>query len=113
MFQAHQATDKTSDRDADGTPAQAQYNSAPHGVLSPMDTFDFVNRANAEYIDRLYQQYQKDPRSVEDHWKAFFAGFELGLDRTASTNAPAPVTEDGKTPTDWATAGIYDLVHSY
>jgi 2-oxoglutarate dehydrogenase E1 component len=76
-----------------------------------MDTFDFVNRANAEYIDRLYQQYLKDPRSLEDHWKAFFAGFELGLDRTASGSAPpeTPV-EPG---TDWSTAGIFDLVHSY
>jgi 2-oxoglutarate dehydrogenase complex dehydrogenase (E1) component-like enzyme len=29
-----------------------------------MELFDFVNRANADYIDRLYQQYQKDPRST-------------------------------------------------
>jgi len=27
--------------------------------------FDFVNRANAEYIDQLYQQFQRDPRSVD------------------------------------------------
>src|SRR5437763_786762 len=74
-----------------------------------MDTFDFVNRANAEYIDRLYQQYLKDPRSLEDHWKAFFAGFDLGLDRTAA-GQPAPVAEPS---TDWSTAGIFDLVHSY
>ncbi len=79
-----------------------------------MDTFDFVNRANAEYIDRLYQQYQKDPRSVEDHWKAFFAGFELGLDRTASgTPTPSAPTDSNGAVTDWSTAGIFDLVHSY
>ena len=76
-----------------------------------MDTFDFVNRANAEYIDRLYQQYQKDPRSVDDHWKAFFAGFELGLDRTASDTQPPAVA--GDVETDWSSAGIFDLVHSY
>jgi 2-oxoglutarate dehydrogenase E1 component len=76
-----------------------------------MDTFDFVNRANADYIDRLYSQYQKDPRSVEDHWKAFFAGFELGLDRTASGGAIQSAPVDGHT--DWSTTGIFDLVHSY
>ena len=76
-----------------------------------MDTFDFVNRANAEYIDRLYQQYQKDPRSVEDQWKAFFAGFELGLDRTAS--ATAPVLNATAPQGDLAGTGIFDLVHSY
>ena len=82
-----------------------------------MDTFDFVNRANAEYIDRLYQQYQKDPRSVDDHWKAFFAGFELGIDRTAGSAASpaAPVDAPGGSTasTDWSNAGIFDLVHSY
>src|SRR5690348_6789096 len=76
-----------------------------------MDTFDFVNRANAEYIDRLYQQYLKDPRSLEDHWKAFFAGFELGLDRNTSGAAPPVAAADPGT--DWSTAGVYDLVHSY
>jgi 2-oxoglutarate dehydrogenase E1 component len=76
-----------------------------------MDKFDFVNRANAEYIDRLYEQYQKDPRSLEDHWKAFFAGFNLGLDRTATgATTPAPVASGNA---DWSNAGIFDLVHSY
>ena len=65
------------------------------------DTFDFVNRANAEYIDRLYQQYLKDPRSLEDHWKAFFAGFDLGLDRTAA-GQPAPACAGGAG--DWGAA---------
>ena len=74
-----------------------------------MDTFDFVNRENAEYIERLYQQYQKDPRSLEERWQAFFAGFELGLDRTAGA-AAVPV---GEQHPDWSIAGIFDLVHSY
>src|ERR1700761_4982801 len=86
-----------------------------------MDTFDFVNRANADYIDRLYQQYQKDPRSVDDHWKAFFAGFELGQDRSGAPNlTPAVPSGGGTAPTrtagggnDVLAAGIYDLVHSY
>jgi 2-oxoglutarate dehydrogenase E1 component len=74
-----------------------------------MDTFDFVNRANAEYIERMYQQYQKDPRSLEERWQAFFAGFELGLDRTAGASTP-PVSEPHP---GWSSAGIFDLVHSY
>jgi 2-oxoglutarate dehydrogenase E1 component len=76
-----------------------------------MDTFDFVNRANAEYIDRLYLQYQKDPRSVDENWRSFFAGFELGLDRTASNATATGSTDTGAV--DWSTTGIFDLVHSY
>src|SRR5580658_2685067 len=75
-----------------------------------MDTFDFVNRENSEYVDRMYQQYQRDPRSVDPRWQAFFAGFDLGLDRTAAGATPPP-TEAADT--DWSTAGVYDLVHSY
>ena len=65
-------------------------------------SFDFINRANAEYIDQLYQRYQADPRSVESHWRAFFAGFEAGGGRQiVSTTGPA------------APSGYEDLVHAY
>jgi len=65
-------------------------------------SFDFVNRANAEYIDQLFRKYQLDPRSVESHWRAFFTGFEAGGGRQL-------VGSDG-------TAGSMnyeDLVHAY
>ena len=64
--------------------------------------FDFVNRANAEYIDLLFQKYQSDPRSVDSHWRAFFAGFEAGGGRQiVSPTGPA------------APSGYEDLVHAY
>jgi 2-oxoglutarate dehydrogenase E1 component len=64
--------------------------------------FDFINRSNAEYVDLLYSRYQADPRSVESHWAAFFAGFEAGGGRQiVSTNGPA------------APSGYEDLVHAY
>ena len=44
-----------------------------------MHMFDFVNRSNADYIDRLYLEYQKDPRSVDEPWRSYFAGFDAGL----------------------------------
>ena len=30
-----------------------------------MPFFDFVNRSNADYIERQYEQYKRDPRSVD------------------------------------------------
>ena len=99
-----------------------------------MEPFDIVNRGNAEYVDQLYQQYQKDPRSLDPAWQAFFAGFDTGYARSPRTPAGA-----GKQPAQGATApqrtsesgnglyapsaadeaeklfsiGVYDLVHSY
>jgi 2-oxoglutarate dehydrogenase E1 component len=88
-----------------------------------MEHFDFVNRANAEYIDRLYQQYQSDPRSVESHWQAFFAGFEAGATRAAPLPAPggafaaaagSAAAVDASAPSQQLlNLEIADLVHSY
>ena len=69
---------------------------------SDFTNFDFINRANAEYIDLLYQRYQTDPRSVDAYWRAFFAGFEAGGGRQI-------VSQTG----DLGPSGYEDLVHAY
>ena len=38
---------------------------------------------NAEYIEALYAQYQRDPGSVPEEWRHFFRGFEFGFSRSA------------------------------
>ena len=57
-----------------------------------MKPFDFINRANADYIDRLHEQYLKDPASVEPHWQAFFAGFEAAGGRAGMASAAFAAT---------------------
>jgi 2-oxoglutarate dehydrogenase E1 component len=81
-----------------------------------MQSFDFVNRANADYIDSLHEQYLNDPRSVPPHWQAFFAGFELGLARqqkndTVQAAADSAVASINQVP--MLTMGVFDLVHTY
>ena len=86
-----------------------------------MERFDFVNRANAEYIDRLYEQYQRDPRSLDATWQAYFSGFEYAGGRNApapkqthsagTAGGPGPTSRDGLSGN--ASIGIFDLVHSY
>ena len=78
-----------------------------------MESMDFINRANADYMDRLYQQYQSDPRSVDAYWRAFFAGFEAAGGRAESLSA-AFDANDAPQPAD-AKAGVEvkNLVHSY
>ncbi|MGH7731569.1 MAG: 2-oxoglutarate dehydrogenase E1 subunit family protein, partial [Candidatus Eiseniibacteriota bacterium] len=51
---------------------------------------DFVQRANAFYIEEQYARYLRDPRSVPEEWALFFAGFELAGRAPAATHlAPA------------------------
>src|SRR5687767_14511221 len=63
--------------------------------LTWMERFDFVNRANAEYIDRLYEQYQRDPRSVDLTWQAYFAGFEYATGKNAGANGQQVAAQRG------------------
>jgi len=84
-----------------------------------MHMFDFVNRANADYIDRLYQQYQKDPRSVEEPWLSYFAGFDAGAGRNGKTTLsvlPSGTTTEGAQAhrtLELGDIGVQNLVHTY
>jgi len=54
---------------------------------------DFVNIANAEFIERMAEVYRSDPDSLDPAWRAFFAGVEVGRD---GTGLPAiPLRGDG------------------
>ncbi|MDR6786289.1 2-oxoglutarate dehydrogenase E1 component [Pedobacter africanus] len=56
-----------------------------------MDNLSYLNGANAEYIESLYQSYRRDPNSVEFGWQKFFEGFDFGRDSSgASVSAEAP-----------------------
>src|SRR3954467_6975247 len=70
---------------------------------------DFVNRANTEYIDLLYQRYQSDPRSIDQQWREFFANMDDAMPRPGGNGASHKVV--GEEP--GRRLGINDLVHAY
>jgi 2-oxoglutarate dehydrogenase E1 component len=67
----------------------------------------FANRFNADLLDQNYEQWRKDPASVDPVWGAFFEGFELGsvqskngatatqTSTTASAGGPLQTRVDG------------------
>src|SRR5205823_12142767 len=79
-------------------------------MSEPAPLFDIINRENAEYIDQLYRQYQRDPRSVPREWQAFFAGFDAAATRGAT---PGGTKGDAAPKRGVLTTGVHDLVHSY
>lgn len=46
-----------------------------------MDKYSYISNAHVAYIDELYQDYRKDPESVEPSWKQFFDGFDFAIAR--------------------------------
>ena len=87
---------------------------------------DFLQQANAAYIEALYEQFRKDPDSVGRDWQLFFAGLETAsldgvggkpvdvVTRAAPAPRPTPIS---RRPSGFAdaesTIGVFDLIHSY
>src|SRR5262245_38557615 len=46
--------------------------------LPTMTLPTFATRANLDVIEAAYQRWREDPASVEESWRIFFEGFELG-----------------------------------
>ena len=42
-----------------------------------MDKVSYVGNGDINAIEFLYNQYRKDPESVDEGWKKFFEGFEF------------------------------------
>ncbi|MEH6405976.1 MAG: 2-oxoglutarate dehydrogenase E1 component [Leeuwenhoekiella sp.] len=67
-----------------------------------MDRFSFLNAAHTAYFAELYDQYLQHPDSVEPSWRAFFQGFDFGMEENGSLNGemvasqPPPATSSQK-----------------
>jgi len=55
-----------------------------------MDPYSFLNTAHTAYFAELYDQYLINPESVEPSWRAFFQGFEFGIDKTEKGELQIP-----------------------
>src|SRR5690606_26724282 len=47
-----------------------------------MAKYSFLNAAHTAFFADLYDQYLQNPDSVEPSWRAFFQGFDFGMENT-------------------------------
>ena len=47
-----------------------------------MDKYSFLNAAHTGYFAQMYDQYLQQPDSVEASWRAFFQGFDFGVENS-------------------------------
>lgn len=45
-----------------------------------MDKYSFLNAAHTSFFAELYDRYLTNPDSIEPSWRAFFQGFDFGLE---------------------------------
>ena len=51
-----------------------------------MQKFSYLKSQNAEYIEEMFQRYVADPDSVDESWRYFFEGIEIGTEQPAAEN---------------------------
>ena len=73
-----------------------------------MKDFSYITSSHPQFIEGLYQDYTKDPNSVDPELKKFFEGFDFaigngknGSNGSLAATAPAAVPAAAATPTDW------------
>ena len=59
-----------------------------------MDRYSYISNADIGYVDQLYQNYKKDPSSVDITWQKFFEGYEFQSQRYEKTNGHAAAGTD-------------------
>ncbi len=61
-----------------------------------MDKYSFLNAAHTAYFAELYDQYLQYPDSVEPSWRAFFQGFDFGMESGANGQSVIEHPQNGE-----------------
>jgi 2-oxoglutarate dehydrogenase E1 component len=59
-----------------------------------MDKYSFLNAAHTAHFAEMYDQYLINPDSVEPSWRAFFQGFDFGMEQQADVEIPEDVLKE-------------------
>jgi 2-oxoglutarate dehydrogenase E1 component len=94
----------------------------PNKWLLSMKDFQYITNSSPAYIESLYQDFVKDPSSVDPEFKKFFEGFDFAITQGKNGSngmalAPAPGKEVQMKTTDgvdWKKElGAYRLILGY
>ena len=57
-----------------------------------MDKFSFLSSLHISFYDKLYNQYLKNPDSIDESWRSFFQGYEFAQESYDRLNGDLPIT---------------------
>ena len=89
--------------------------------ISPhMKDFSYITHSHPSYIEGLYQDFVKDPESVDPDFRRFFEGFDFAVASAQATNGHAATEAAPSTVAAIADAGqlakefsVYQLIQAY
>jgi 2-oxoglutarate dehydrogenase E1 component len=83
-----------------------------------MQDFSYITQSHPAYVEGLYQQYAKDPQSVDPEFRKFFEGFDFAVSSGsvadqnggAALNGKAALTSAGQLTKEFE---VYRLIQAY
>src|SRR4051812_45438768 len=78
-----------------------------------MKDFQYITNAHPSYVENIYNDYVKDPGSVDPDYRKFFEGFDFAVN-----NGIAPAKTNGTTVSGTVTNldkefGVFRLIMAY
>ena len=77
-----------------------------------MDKYSFLNAAHTDYFTELYDKYLKYPDTVEPSWRAFFQGFDFGLENGAIMSPTSDIEIPDHLKKEFAVVKLIDAYRS-
>src|ERR1700742_2040863 len=74
-----------------------------------MQDFSYITQSHPAYMEGLYQQYAKDPQSVDPEFRKFFEGFDFAV----SGNGAAAALNGKPTGNLDKEFAVYQLIQAY
>ena len=59
-----------------------------------MEKYSFLNAAHTSYFAEMYDRYLQNPDEIEPSWKAFFQGFDFGVENSNGLNGEKNLQEE-------------------
>ena len=79
-----------------------------------MKDFSYITNSSPAFIENVYQDFLKDPFSVDPDLKKFFEGFDFAISGTVSSGQPAISSNDASESIDWSKEiNVYRLILGY
>ena len=77
-----------------------------------MDKYSFLNAAHTDYFTELYDKYLKYPDTVEPSWRAFFQGFDFGLENGTVISSTSDIEVPEHLKKEFAVVKLIDAYRS-
>ncbi len=82
-----------------------------------MKDFSYVMSSHPSYVESLYNDFLKDPASVDGEWKKFFEGFDFAISKANGNGVMASSVGTDKTPVSneqlSKELGVFRLIRAY